>query len=278
MRKPGFAILVLVIVIFIIPVNGLQISHTPVFSGESAYNFLLDQCDFGPRPPGSQNLSNCRAFMAETLESFGWNVLLQNFTYLDVNCSNVIATWGTSNAPIILGAHFDTRPRATSDSAENQSKPILGANDGASGTAVLLELARILPESVRSNVELVFFDAEDSGGINGWDWIQGSKYYVSQLSVSRKDTINAMILVDMVGDANLKLPREASSTDSLQNEIWNIAKFLNYNSTFLESGGSSVLRSFKPPPVAHETRCQKFLHVGVHEIVPCLSEPPCLKS
>ncbi len=232
--------------ISILPANG-QVTHTPIFDGESAYAYLTGQCDFGPRPPGSENLSLCRTYIVDTLESFNWTVSIQNFIYKETECANIIATWeGTSDSPIILGAHYDTRPNADQDAPSNRSLPVLGANDGASGTAVLMELARVLPTSNRSKVELVFFDAEDSGGLNGWDWIQGSTYYVSQLSMARKNSIEAMVLVDMVGDAELYLPREITSTDSLQDAIWSIAANLGYGSTFVNTTGSSIIDDHRP--------------------------------
>jgi Zn-dependent M28 family amino/carboxypeptidase len=238
--------ILLVFFISIVPVNG-QVTHTPIFDGTSAFDYLTGQCDFGPRPPGSENLSQCRTYIAETLESFNWTVSIQNFTYRETECANIVATWSDStDSPIILGAHYDTRPNATSDHPSNRSLPILGANDGASGTAVLMELARILPEADRSKVELVFFDAEDSGGLNGWDWIQGSIYYVSQLSAARKNTIEAMVLADLVGDPNLYLPKESSSTDSLQDVLWSIAADLGYGSTFVNNAGSSVIDDHRP--------------------------------
>ena len=245
-----YRITALLLLILLIPVHSISCSQTnpPLFfDGDSAYNYLVEQCDFGPRPPGSQNLSDCRQFIRDELESLGWIVSLQNFTYRNTLCSNIIArSVNASQSPLILGAHYDTRPNATSDAFVNQSKAILGANDGASGTAVLLELARVLPESVRPLVEFVFFDAEDSGELNGWEWIRGSTYYVSELSVSRKSSIHAMILLDMIGDTNLQIPKEGSSTDSLQNDVWNIADRLGYNETFLDRGGYSILDDHRP--------------------------------
>ena len=212
------------------------------FDGASAYNFLEDQCDFGTRPPGSENLSQCRTYIAETLQSFGWDVSLQNFTYHDVDCANIIARDSDyPNASIILGAHYDTRPLADRDpNPENRDKPVMGANDGASGTAVLMELARILPEDIRNRIEIVLFDAEDSGDINGWGWIVGSTYYVNQLSPEKIANISAMILLDMVGGLHLRLPREYFSRGNLQDTIWSIAEQLGYSDTFLDSGGSAI--------------------------------------
>lgn len=244
--RPVATIIIIALAVSVLQVSG-QVTHIPTFDGESAYGFLLGQCDFGPRPPGSENLSLCITYIVETLESFNWTVSIQNFTYRDTACANIIATWdGALNSPIILGAHYDTRPRATSDHPDNQSYPIMGANDGASGTAVLIELARVLPIVDRSKVELVFFDAEDSGGIDGWDWIQGSTYYVSQLTTQRRGTIEAMLLADLVGDADLYLPKEGSSTDSLQNVIWSIAADLGYSSTFVDTPGGPVFDDHRP--------------------------------
>ena len=244
--RPVSVILLIVLVFSIMQANG-QVSHTPLFDGESAYSFLTGQCDFGSRPPGSENLTLSRTYIVETLESFNWTVSIQNFIYRETACANIIATWsGAVNSPIVLGAHYDTRPNATSDHPNNQSIPILGANDGASGTAVLMELARIIPIADRSKVELVFFDAEDSGGIDGWDWIRGSVHYVSELTTQRKNTIEAMVLADLVGDADLYLPKEGSSTDSLQNIIWSIAADLGYSSTFVDTPVGSVYDDHRP--------------------------------
>jgi Zn-dependent M28 family amino/carboxypeptidase len=235
-------VVVLIVSFAASPIRIQQISHVPIFSGTDAFEYLVDQCDFGPRPPGSDNLSLCRTMIAETFESFGWDVTLQNFTYNNTACVNIIVKWGSeNNSPLILGAHYDTRPPGPSDPGSG-----VGANDGASGVAVLLELADILPNEIRSSVEIVLFDAEDSGGIPGWDWIQGSTFYVSQLSTERKDSINTMVLLDGVGDINLELPREWSSTTSLQNSIWNIADQLGYNDTFIDADSVSIIDDHKP--------------------------------
>jgi Zn-dependent M28 family amino/carboxypeptidase len=236
--------LIVIVAIFLAAnqINIQQASHVPIFSGADAYDFLVDQCDFGPRPPGSENLSLCRVMIAETFESFGWNVTFQNFTYQEVECSNMIVRWDSlNNSPLILGAHYDTRPPNLSDPGSG-----LGANDGASGVAVLLELAHILPEETRTSIEIVLFDAEDSGGIDGWDWIQGSTYYVSQLSSARRDSIQGMILLDMVGDINLELPRERSSTASLQNSIWDVAEQLGHDDTFIDTYRGPIIDDHRP--------------------------------
>jgi Zn-dependent M28 family amino/carboxypeptidase len=219
-----------------------QISHVPIFDGDDAYSYLVDQCDFGPRPPGSDNLSLCRLMIAETFESFGWDVTFQNFTHNEVECVNIIVKWNSeNNSPLILGAHYDTRPPSPSDPGSG-----VGANDGASGVAVLLELADILPNEIRSSVEIVLFDAEDSGRITGWSWILGSTHYVSQLNAERRDSINAMVLLDMVGDIDLELPLVRPATTSLQDSIWSVADQLGYNDTFIDVPGGSVTDDHVP--------------------------------
>ena len=225
-----------------------QVSYEPVFEGESAFEYLEAQCAFGPRPPGSDNLSKCREYIVEQLDSSGWAVELQNFTYRETKCVNIIAKSENPNiSRFILGAHYDTRPLADQDPAtENRSLPVLGANDGASGVAVLLELANSLPPNTRPIVEFVFFDAEDSGQIDGWDWIVGSSKYVELLSEQERADIRGMILADMVGDESLRIPRETISTDSLQNIIWEEADNLGYSDIFLDTSGAAIIDDHRP--------------------------------
>lgn len=231
-----------------LPLVPYEEARSPIFKGDNALDYIIEQCDFGPRPPGSQNLSLCRGYIVDTLVTLGWNATLQNFTYKEVDCVNIIATWHADSPPsYILGAHYDTRPLADNDPIyANRNQPVLGANDGGSGVAVLLELANILPTEIKSNIELVFFDAEDSGYIDGWDWIVGSQYYVDQLESERIDSITAMILVDMVGDIDLRIPRETRSKGSLQDAIWSVAADLDYDDIFLDTPGGSITDDHVP--------------------------------
>jgi Zn-dependent M28 family amino/carboxypeptidase len=116
-----------------------------------------------------------------------------------------------------------------------------GANDGASGVAVLLELARTLPEDI-SPVWLVFFDAEDNGRIEGWDWILGSRAFVEEVPVSPQ----AVVIVDMVGDADLNLYYELNSDETIRTEIWNTAAALGYGNIFIQTGKHSMLDDHTP--------------------------------
>ncbi len=221
--------------------------YSPRFDGSTAFLYLEQQCNIGPRPPGSLNLSVCRELIRGRLEMAGWNVALQNFTYLGVPCSNIVARWGNGTAAFILGAHYDTRPIADNDPyPENRTRPVMGANDAASGTAVLMHLAESLPEQTRASIEMVFFDAEDSGGINGWSWIVGSSYYVDQLNETRRDQTHAMVLLDMVGDRDLRLLRERGSTLSIQDAIWETAARLGHDDVFVDSNGAPITDDHRP--------------------------------
>jgi Zn-dependent M28 family amino/carboxypeptidase len=213
-----------------------------LFDGERALGLISQQLEFGPRIPGSQASRETGEWIRDQLEEAGWEVNVQTFIYRGVELRNFIAAAGPAqDAPIVLGAHYDSRPSADRDPIDPAS-PVPGANDGASGTAVLLELASVIPpESLTDAVWLVIFDAEDSGGIDGWDWIVGSTYFVDTLAVE----IEAAVIVDMVGDADLRLPLELNSTGWLQQEIWQTGQSLGYSS-FVAAPGASILDDHTP--------------------------------
>ena len=105
-----------------------------------------------------------------------------------------------------------------------RNQPVPGANDGASGVAVLLELARTLPADIKGQVWLVFFDAEDQGNIPGWDWILGSRAFAQSLTASP----DAVVVIDMIGDADLNIYQEKNSNPAITKEIWDIAAQAGY--------------------------------------------------
>ncbi|MHA2313807.1 MAG: M28 family peptidase [Candidatus Hermodarchaeia archaeon] len=216
------------------------------FNGTRAFTYLVDQCAFGSRPPGSSNLTACGDYIITSLENQGWGIQTQTWTHLDTPLRNIIA--GNSSSPrYVLLAHYDTRPIADMDPyPPNQTQPILGANDGASGVAALLELASVLPEGAENVVTLLFVDAEDSGNWNGWEYIVGSTYYVNSLTDHQKNNIQAAVLLDMMGDADLQLKRELSSTSSLVDAIWQIAANLQYDDVFLDIPGYSIGDDHRP--------------------------------
>ena len=144
---------------------------------------------------------------------------------------------------VILGAHYDSRISADQDPDLNMRHlPVTGANDGASGVAVLLELARSLPQDLDREVWLVFFDLEDQGNQEGWEWILGSRAFADSL----EGKPDAVVIIDMIGDADLNLYREANSDPQLTDQIWGLADELGYSSIFINSVKFSILDDHLP--------------------------------
>ncbi|MFX1403140.1 MAG: M28 family peptidase [Promethearchaeota archaeon] len=222
------------------------VQYSLEFNGTRAFTYLESQCAFGPRPPGSDNLTKCGDYLIDLLEAKDWPVQTQTWTYQETQLRNIMA--GAIAAPqYVLLAHYDTRPIADSDPDPlNHAQPILGANDGASGVAALMELAGVLPEQAKTVTLLLFVDAEDSGNYNDWNWIVGSTYFVDSLSQAQKSNIHAVILLDMMGDAGLQLPRERSSTPALVDAIWQMASDLEYDDIFLSLSGPYIIDDHRP--------------------------------
>ena len=212
------------------------------FDGERAYADVQTQVSFGPRISGSEGHAKVQAWMRDELVKAGWQVDIQESTAMGHPIQNIVAKRGSESPQIILGAHYDTRMFADNDpEPANHTSPVLGANDGASGAAVLLEMARSLPED-SAPVWLVFFDAEDNGEIAGWDWILGSKEFVINNPVQPK----AVVVVDMIGDANLNIYKEKNSNETLTNEIWGVAKSLGYGEVFIPEYKYSMIDDHSP--------------------------------
>lgn len=202
---------------------------THTFNGERALRDVVQQISFGPRIPGSPAHTQAIEWIRSEAYSAGWKTEIQTTTRLGHPVKNVIARRNDLSPTIIIAAHYDSRLYADHDpDPAKQYDPVPGANDGASGVAVLLELARTLPVDIVP-VWLVFLDAEDNGNIPGWDWILGSRAFVE----SNPITPEAVIVVDMVGDIDLNIYMERNSDPNLTYEIWLQADKLGYNETFI---------------------------------------------
>jgi len=221
---------------------GLFFYHAPArFSGQCAYQDVVAQVDFGPRIPGSEAHAQTIFYIQEELRKAGWKVELQETQWQGFAIQNIIASRTDELPQLILGAHYDSRLLADQDPGPGRTEPVPGANDGASGVAVLLELARTLPAN-SIPVWLVFFDSEDNGGLDGRDWIMGSWAFVASLSFQP----GAAIIVDMVGDADLNIYIEANSDTTMVNEIWAQASALGYGQQFIPSLKYSMLDDHTP--------------------------------
>lgn len=243
MRQKRFLLAALLFVIGVLLWQGSRFTPpSGTFDGERAYQHVLRQVAFGPRIPGTEAHAQTIAYLQAELKRAGWQSEVLTDEIRGQTVRNLRA-WQTAAEPVVLlGAHYDTRMYADNDpNPQNHSLPVPGGNDGASGVAVLLELARVLPrDSV--TVELVFFDAEDNGRIAGWDWILGSSAYAERMTVRPQ----AVVIVDMVGDADLNLYMERNSDPQITRQIWNTARRLGYEQFFLPEYRHRVLDDHIP--------------------------------
>jgi len=215
---------------------------TVSFNSQRAYADVITQVAMGSRSSGSSGHVQVREWMRAELQSAGWVVEIHQTERLGQPIYNVIAKRNDQPPQIILGAHYDTRLYADNDpDVNNHVLPVPGANDGASGVAVLLELARTLPKDIVPTW-LVFFDAEDNGRIDGWDWILGSRAFVEEIDVNPQ----AVVIVDMIGDADLNIHLEKNSDPELRAEIWNTADELGYGNVFINSEKYAILDDHTP--------------------------------
>ena len=213
-----------------------------IFDGQRALADVEAQVAFGPRTPGSTGHAQVQEWMRAELSAAGWESRIQSAKMLGHPIENIIAYRGDETPRLILGAHYDTRMFADHDpDPAKHTQPVPGANDGASGVAVLLELARVLPERTIP-IWLVFFDAEDNGRIQGWDWILGSQAFVAEMDFRPE----AMVLVDMIGDADLNVYIEQNSDPTLVAEIWGVAAELGYEESIIPVPKYSMLDDHTP--------------------------------
>lgn len=225
----------------------------PNFNADTAYQFVERQVAFGPRNPNSEGHQQTLHYLSSKLEMFAGSAMVfqQNFTHVGyrgdtLQLTNIVASFNPKASDrIMLCAHWDTRPRA--EEAQNPAQkddPILGADDGASGVGVILELARVMkakPPPV--GVDIILFDGEDYGKRDSLQhYFLGSRYWSENPPVPNYKPRFA-ILLDMVGGQNARFPKERYSlnyAEPLVNEIWAIADTLGYNRLFLSQTGRAI--------------------------------------
>ena len=234
MKRILFLVLILFFGCNTKPRNSIDI---PNFDSNKAFTYLVKQCEFGPRNPGSSGHLEFSNYLETFLSELEGNLIIQEFIYtepitnMERNGKNFIIQFNeNAEYRLLLGAHWDTRSLSDQDEeVENQSLPVLGANDGASGTSVLMELATIISEkNPEIGIDIVFFDAED-GGFSGQPetFALGSRFFAENLPIVKP---NFAIIVDMVGDKNLSIPIERISYNIAPEkvkEIWNLAEELS---------------------------------------------------
>jgi glutaminyl-peptide cyclotransferase len=217
-------------------------------NGNDIYLHIQDQLSFGPRIPGSKSSQLTSDYFKNILESFGWNVVFQEFEFDGVKLRNVIAKNSPNPPQLILGAHYDTRQISDRDPDKTKrSLPVPGAIDGASGSALLLQLGKSFINKDRS-IWLVFFDGEDQGNINGWEWSIGAQYFAATLSELPKN----VVILDMLGDQQLSIFKEKNSDVGLTDQIWTTANGLGYGHFFINQEKYSLIDDHMP-----------FINIGI---------------
>ena len=209
-----------------------SVEGSPPFDGEQAFMHVEQQLNFGPRLTGTIASRRFRNWLEDLLDTMGWQVFTHSFPIHENGTGvNVIAMRG-SGPELLLGAHYDSRLWADEDpSPVLRERPVPGANDGASGVAVLLELARVLDVAGTGHtICLAFFDAEDNGNIPGWFWIMGSQAFADDLkNLPKCQDPQVAIIIDMVGDHDQLIYQERNGTAGLSTAIWKQAAELGYD-------------------------------------------------
>lgn len=210
------------------------------FDGPEAYTYLQSQMAFGNRIPNTTAHQNCVNYIFATLTGYGLNMSQQSFKGSSgegaglpfTNIVGVLKANYSASKRIILAAHYDTRPFSDHDLDKrtivpDYAHPVPGANDGASGVAVLIELAKVMQNYNRTrDIYFLFLDGEDYGTSEG-SMLYGSRYYAAQMTQAEVDSTDYFILLDMVGDKELTIHREGNSDSGLQDKIFTKAKALN---------------------------------------------------
>lgn len=249
-----------------LPSNKAEVSETeeiekvqpvgPDFNADSAYIYLQEQCDFGPRTMNSTAHDKCEKWIIQKFEQYGCKVTTQKATLngydgTPLRSTNIMASYNPeATTRIMFCAHWDCRPWADNDpDSTNWHKPIIAANDAASGVGVMIELARILKGSVLElGVDFICFDAEDYGTpqwFEGEDpgdtWALGAQYFANNLPEGYAPRYG--ILLDMVGGVGAKFYREGMSMQyapAIVKKVWNAARQVGYGSYFPKDDGGMI--------------------------------------
>lgn len=256
----------------------------PQFDQENAMKHILAQCAFGARVPNTEAHEKCADYIATEFEKLGYTVVRQTVVlprYDGVKMKNVnlFATSDTTSAPrILFSAHWDSRPWADQDPDEkNHKTPVLAANDGASGVAVMLEIARVIKQQAPNiAVDFVCFDTEDCGAPE-WDktgdsekdetsWCLGSQYFAANLPRPEYRPIYGINL-DMVGAKAAKFYQEGFSkrlAPGIVNKVWSAAVDAGYSSVFPTQDGGYATDDHLP--------MNQIAGIPTIDIIPCYTD------
>lgn len=222
----------------------------PDFNADSAFMFVRKQVDFGPRVPNTESHSLCADYLFNTLKSFSDTAVVQSFRVkafdgTTLNAKNIIGSFNPKlQKRVLLCAHWDSRPFSDHDADPSlHNQPIDGANDGASGVGVLLEMARLMSKNKPGiGVDIIFFDVEDYGPPRNHpnsdiqdQYGLGSQYW-SKNPHDPDYMANYGILLDMVGAANARFYMEGFSLEyasGILKKVWNTAHKIGFSEYFV---------------------------------------------
>ena len=228
----------------------------PAFNADSAYQFCQQQCDFGPRTMNSKAHDLCEQWIINKFKGYGMTVVsqkcdLKGYDGTTLHSTNIIASYKPELTDrILLCAHWDCRPWADNDPDEaNWKKPVMAANDAASGVAVMLEIARLLNVNLNIGIDFICFDAEDYG-FPQWEttddpgntWALGAQYWAENPHTSGYKARYG-ILLDMVGGQGAQFYQEIMSkhyAKHIVDKVWRAATVVGYGSSFPMTEGTGV--------------------------------------
>ncbi|MFZ1235484.1 MAG: M28 family peptidase [Prevotella sp.] len=237
--------------------SAVQKPAGPAFNADSAYAFTKTQCEFGPRTMNSAAHDRCADWIISKFRQYGCNVVsqkadLKGYDGTILKAHNIIASYKPEAAKrILLCAHWDSRPWADNDpDSTNWHKPVMAANDGASGVAVMLEIARVLSKdtTLSYGIDFVCFDAED-WGTPRWanvsddadSWALGAQYWSKNLSNGPRPQFG--ILFDMVGGQGAKFYQESASNryaSDIVKKVWKASRAIGYGGYFPNQEGGYI--------------------------------------
>jgi hypothetical protein len=225
------------------PVPEVKKTPAPDFNADSAYSFVKTQVDLGPRVPGTPAHAKCAEYLSAKLKSYGFEVIIpsgitvQTYDQKQFVLKNIIASYKPElPSRVLICSHWDTRPVCESDT-KDKDKPGDGANDGASGVAVAMEIARLVSKAGPNvGVDIIYFDVEDYGENGSEDsWCLGSKYWAKNLH-KKGYFANYGILLDMVGGPGAIFPKEGISMEyaaGIVDKVWDKANSKGYDNFFI---------------------------------------------